>query len=273
MIKGLTSNPQQGASREASVDLSTVRVIIHCGVKGQREQQAQGVSVFTHTQAQSKEVSKGLQKISCTSFMTEEQITLRRTCWCQSFWLSPCRKRLVHLFHDVAIQFHLLLLLFQQCIFFNGCISYKFLVSWLAWCFQIVGAKVLRAKKSSHWIYWGEDFPARSVLLFFSSTCWCTASQFSVCSTHTHMYCMYCACVCAAFPKSFTTRKNNPFRSFSVKLWFTSGFQNCPFTQEESGRPDLRDEQSKIKPAFQCKQKANTQRRRVWEAETHAWMG
>lgn len=55
MIKGLKPNPQQGASREASVDLSTVRVIIHCGVKGQREQQAQGVSVFTHTQAQSKE--------------------------------------------------------------------------------------------------------------------------------------------------------------------------------------------------------------------------
>lgn len=42
LIKGLKSNPQQGASREASVDLSTVRVIIHYGVKGQREQQAQG---------------------------------------------------------------------------------------------------------------------------------------------------------------------------------------------------------------------------------------
>lgn len=80
MIKGLKSNPQQGASREASVGLSTVRLIIHCGVKGQREQWAQGVSVFTHTRAQSKEVSKELQKISCTSFMNEQQIRLRRAC-------------------------------------------------------------------------------------------------------------------------------------------------------------------------------------------------
>lgn len=56
MIKGLKPNPQQGASREASVDLSTVRVIARCGVKGQGEQQARGCQ-STPTQAQSKEAS------------------------------------------------------------------------------------------------------------------------------------------------------------------------------------------------------------------------
>lgn len=71
MIKGLKPNPQQGAGREASVDLSTVRVIIRCGVKGQGQQRARGCQP-TPAQAHSKEVGQGPQRISCSSCMNEE---------------------------------------------------------------------------------------------------------------------------------------------------------------------------------------------------------
>lgn len=54
MIKGLKPNPPRGAGREASVDLSTVRVIIRCGVKGQGRQRARGRQP-TPAQARSQE--------------------------------------------------------------------------------------------------------------------------------------------------------------------------------------------------------------------------
>lgn len=60
MIKGLKPNPQQGAGREASVDLSTVRVIIRCGVKGQGRQRARGRQP-TPAQARSKAARQGPQ--------------------------------------------------------------------------------------------------------------------------------------------------------------------------------------------------------------------
>lgn len=71
MIKELKPNPQQGAGQEASVDLSTVRVIIRCGAKGQGRQRAGGCQP-TPAQARSKEVSQGPQRISCSSCMNEE---------------------------------------------------------------------------------------------------------------------------------------------------------------------------------------------------------